>query len=170
MLRPDEEDQLSGTPLPWWLRVPGGSFNISFPTFVVSVDNIRYLSELKPKESRRTNTGFVNWTNVLIKSFSASGILRFYDLQKSWTSCPWQASRCWCWGCRRRRTGLNLTSRLCAITKLKRQTLACWQGPTQLQDFAHKQEKQQMSHSNSIYSDKQHVCNVVMVTLCSYKT
>lgn len=114
-------------------------------------------------------TELIFWI-VLIKSFSASGILRFYDLQKTWTSCPWQASRCWCWGCRRRRTGFNLTSWLCAITKLKRQTLACWQGPAQLQDFAHKQEKQQMSHSNSIYSDKQHVCNVLMVNLCSYKT
>lgn len=175
MLRPDEEDQLSGTPLPWWLRVPGGSFNISFPTLVVSVDNIRYLNELhRNRKSPAAQildllTELIFWI-VLIKSFSASGILRFYDLQKSWTSCPWQASRCWCWGCRRQRTGFNLTSWLCAITKLKRQTLACWQGPAQLQDFAHKREKQQMSHSNSIYSDKQHVCNVVMVTLCSYKT
>lgn len=169
MLRPDEEDQLSGTPLPWWLRVPGGSFNISFPTFVVSVDNIRYLNELH-RNRKSPAAQILDLLTELMFWLKASQHLEFYDLQKSWTSCPWQASRCWCWGCRRRRTGFNLTSWLCAITKLKRQTLARWQGPAQLQDFAHKQEKQQMSHSNSIYSDKHHVCNVLMVNLCSYKT
>lgn len=78
MLRPDEEDQLSGTPLPWWLRVPGGSFNISFPTFVVSVDNIRYLSELH-RNRKSPAPQILDLLTELMFWLKASQHLEFYD-------------------------------------------------------------------------------------------